>query len=261
MGRRRLDRTLPADVSPICLRMVWLLEHVWYNNVTQMARDLDVSQTALSRVLAGQMPSGKMLEGLGSRVDINLRWLLTGQGEPLAQPGRSIGGVCWPLVTRLLPGEPHDFPELLGHMTLPAASPFLLESAYWYQVAADAPIVVDKTSGVDVGDYLLIEASARWRRLEVYRGRLVVLRSGNGNEAILAKVALHEDPVELPELQYELHRFGVSDKAHLLPDLSRETAAPKVRSTKSKEAGTRFYADDVIGVVLQLTRILERSRW
>lgn len=66
----------------ICRRIDNLLRRIWRGNVAQMARDLKVSHPAMSRVLAGQIPSGKILQKLAEYQDVNAAWLLTGKGRP-----------------------------------------------------------------------------------------------------------------------------------------------------------------------------------
>lgn len=258
MGRKRQDREPSADLPPICQRVDWLLKHNWNNNITGMARDLGVSQTAVARVLGGQLPSGKMLEGFAVQ-GVNLRWLLTGQGQESVGLGSAAGGVFWPLVSHLLPGKPADCPELLTHLTLPAATPFVLEAAYWLQVNGEMPIASAPALGVRPGDYLLIETADRWtRRPEAYLGRIVALRLPEQRGVILAKCDPHDAYYErIP--QHELDTFGVRPESRLFPGITRADAGdhPPGSKTKRKEL-TQFYASDIVGVVLQRTTFLDR---
>ena len=259
MGRKRQDREPSPDIPPICQRMSWLLTHVWGNNMTRMARDLGVSQTAVSRVLGGQVPSGKMLEFLIVTAGVNLRWLLTGQGQETLGRVGAVGGAFWPVVANLLPGQPSEHPELLSHLTLPAASPFVLESAYWHQVTAGMPVASDRVIGATAGDYLLLETAARWtRRPEAYLGRMVALRLPDDGGVILARSG--RDRLEMEEtVEHDLDTFGVIEEARLLPRIMRDAARrERAKTTGAKRGLVRFFADDVVGVVLQRTNFLDR---
>lgn len=258
MGRKRQDRDPAPDLPPICRRIDWLLRQVWSNVIADMARNLGVSVTVVSRVLAGQQPSGQMLAGF-ARHGVNLRWLLTGQGQEMVGAGGDAGAAFWPVVTQLLPGRPVDNPELFGHFTLPAASPFLLESAYWLKLSADMPVASSPSSGLSDKDYLLIETAQRWAgRPEAYLGRMVVLRLPEGKGSILGKV--ERDPVVLEETpQHEIKTFGVFKEARLFPTLAREAAERGPLASNTGGAGlVGFYPDDVAGVVLQRVTFLDR---
>jgi hypothetical protein len=233
------------------------LEHVWQNNIAAMARDLRVSHAALSRVLAGQTPSGKMLAALAERSDVNVHWMLTGTEQPSLGRRGSVGSIFWPVATQLLPGEPRDHPGLVGQVTLPAASPFLLESAYWFQLGADAPIVAAPGSGMATGDYLLIETSSRWtRRPEAYLGRLLATRLPGDAGVALAQSRRFPEPFEVVE-QHDLNTFGRVREARLFPLLTREgTQRKETPSSAGSRGMVRLYGDDVVGVVLQRVTFL-----
>lgn len=262
MGRKRRDRAPSGDMPPLSSRIDWLLKHIWHNNIAAMARELGVSHTALSRVLAGQMPSAKMLEALANRADVNTRWLLSGQGQQPPEGANAVGGVFWPVVTQLLPGEPRQHPELLTHVTLPAATPFLLESAYWLQVTDNAPIVTDGVGSVAAGDYLLIETSSRWtRRSEAYLGRLLALRLPDAQKVVLASSVREQEEFEVVR-QHKLTTFGVIGEARIFPLLARSEVRKKLpESTTGGPGLVRFYDDDVVGVVLQRVTLLVGSEW
>jgi hypothetical protein len=258
MGRKLEDRPLPKNAPPLIHRINWLLKLVWGGSITWMAASLGMSHPALSRILAGQMPSGKMLEALAGRPDINVHWLLTGDGDALIGRGQGSTGALCPIADQLLPGDPKEHPELLSQMALPAASAFLVESPYWYPVKASDPIVNDANSRVASGDYLLIDTSARWtRRLKGFVGRIVVLRlPDNAKDMILGIVAEDEDYFEDP-VQHAIDTFGVLGETLLFPNIKREDALAKPeKNTAKKKNVTQLYSDDVRGVVLQLARFL-----
>lgn len=51
-------------------------------NATTFANDLNVSKTAITRIINGDtLPSSKILIPLGEKLKVNLNWLLLGEGE------------------------------------------------------------------------------------------------------------------------------------------------------------------------------------
>jgi hypothetical protein len=256
MGRRRKDRALPKDVPPLVGRIDWLLKEYFGNNITLLAEVLGASHAALSRVLVGQLPSGKMLEALVQRAYVDPLWLLGGatQGER----GRGPGAVLCPVADALLPGEPRAYPERLSAFSLPMACAFVVEQAYWYRVRTSDPITEDESSRVAAGDYLLIEGSERWtRRPEAFAGRMVALRMSEGDTVVLGQVAAHEAYFEEP--QHEVRMFGTPEKAALYLRLRATAAAKPARPLDERPDLVAYFLDDVAGVVLQVSRLLERG--
>jgi transcriptional regulator with XRE-family HTH domain len=257
MVRRREPRELPDDVPPLVPRINWLLREVFGDNIAWTAKVLGVSHAALSRVLAGQMPSGKMLEALAKLAAVNPWWLLTGGPQP--GHGEGVGGLLCPLAETLLPGQPRAFPERLSPVTLPVASPFLVEEAYWYRVRPDDPITKDDSSRVAAGDYLLIEGSERWtRRPAAFAGRVVALRMPEGRGVVLGKVVLNEEELEV-EAQHDVKFFGLSKKEGTLILGPRPASGKPARRLIEKPGLVSFYLDDLVGVCLQVSRILSRD--
>jgi hypothetical protein len=260
MGRKRKDRPLPKKVPALIHRIEWLLKEKWENNIAYMARDLKVSHAALSRVLRGQMPSGKMLEALARRADVDAQWLLAGDAN--APPGRGIGATLLPIADALLPGPPQACPERLSPAALPVASPLLLENAYWYRVRPDDPIASDESSRVVAGDYLLIEASERWtRRPEAFCGRTVVLRMPD-ESVLLGKVPPRDETGYEDEPQYEVRMVSMpARKGRLFTGRTRESLRSKPPKLLTARADVLLFGqDDVVGVYLQLVRMAERQR-
>lgn len=255
MGRRRREAPQSDKRPALCQRIEWLLIHQWGNSITLMANAMHASRPALTRVIAGQLPSGRMLEALASRASINVNWLLTGEGKAVAGRTDAV-----PVATRLLSGPVGRHPELLSRFTLPVASPFVLEAPYWFQVTPETPIVREKSGSVVNGDYLLIETSARWTdRLEAYAGRLVVLREAEGNPVVIARVPPEPSEFEVVS-QFELGTIEAIAHARLFPKHTRERArTDPPDSLLGPTDLVRYYADDVAGVALQLARFFDRT--
>src|SRR5262245_10234320 len=98
-----------------------LADRVWGGNPARMAREVGVSTAAVSRVLSGeQVPSTRLIEALAHRSEINIHWLLTGEGDPLAEAGAGAGRSC-PIADHLLPGTPEEYPDRLSGVSFPVA--------------------------------------------------------------------------------------------------------------------------------------------
>lgn len=60
-------------------------------NQTELSKELNIQQSNLSEILSGKRSvSNKLLESLSSHFDINLAWLLTGEGEMNKQKTASL---------------------------------------------------------------------------------------------------------------------------------------------------------------------------
>jgi hypothetical protein len=230
-----------------------------------MGRKLGISHPVMSRVLAGtQPPPGKMLEALARQPGMNLRWLFAGEGDFRGEQRIGAGGghFC-PIASNLLPGKPADHPERLTFTTLPVASAFYSETAYWYRVGAENPIVKARPVRVAQGDYLLIETSDQWtRRPEAFRGRLVVLNaygSHEGRNIVLGVVGSEEDYFAAGA-PCGVNVFGEETGRQLYSAWTREIA--QQRKEVVAEGGTAdLFLDDMVGVCIQLVRIIDRFDW
>lgn len=257
MGRRR--RNAPAKDAPgICQRFDALLRNEFGNSITQMAATLGVSHTALSRVInKGQMPSGQMLEGLARLGRVNLHWLLAGGEEDGTYRGGTANLV--PVSKQLLPGPPRATPELLDPVTLPTSSPFLLDAPYWFRVSADSPLVARAEERVAAGDYLLIEAGPSWTgRLTACVGRVVVLRRPENRDVFLARIG--DEDLFADKTRYELDTYGLFPAALLSTESRASGVEPASRKAPQRDATPTFYADDVVGVVLERRTLYVRKR-
>jgi hypothetical protein len=224
-----------------------------------MALAIGVSHAGLTRVLNGQSPSGKLLSGLAA-YGIDMQWVLAGSGAPTGARGMTLGGALH-VSDVILPGSPQDHPELLSPLTMAAASPWALEEAYWYRVTRDSPVAKDNASGVRVGDYLLLESSARWtRRPEAYRGRIISLWIPQKECMALGKVDFELASYEPPD-EHKVDAYGIAGGVRIYPTQSRGSAGwhPPERQTGGAEF-TAVYSEDVRGVALLLVRLIDSTR-
>ena len=79
MGKKLRQKTV-FD-SPIAARLILLREEVWSDDQPRMASDLGCSVPNLSNILAGrQSLSIKVLQCLSERAEVDVNWILTGDG-------------------------------------------------------------------------------------------------------------------------------------------------------------------------------------
>jgi transcriptional regulator with XRE-family HTH domain len=266
MGKKRQQDERGESLSPLAQRIKHLCEELWEGNMSQMGRELGISHPVMSRVLAGtQPPPGKLLEALAKREGMNLRWLFAGEGDFRGEQGISAGGghFC-PIASSLLPGKPADHPELLTFATLPVASALYSETAYCYRVGADDPIVKARSARVAANDYLLIETSENWtRRAEAFGGRLVVIREyalRKSREVVLGVMERDEDYFA-DGSPYEVTLLGKDEKVVLYSAWTREAAAQRLKGAGGEIKESALFLDDLVGVCIQLVRILDRVEW
>src|SRR4051812_640798 len=89
-------------------RVKFLLEYHWLGNQRQMARDLEVSQGLISKIINGLQGAGRRFLGiLGSQPGVNADWVLRGEGQPLNLPPKG----TLPVALGVLPGSPAEWPQ------------------------------------------------------------------------------------------------------------------------------------------------------
>ncbi len=253
MGRKRRDDKQEAD--QLTERMVLVAERIWHGNQARMADELNVSPPVISRVLTGQQqPTGKLLAGLLSRrPELNLHWLLTGQGEPFLDPSVPVGGGRFrPVVDHLLPGPPGEHPGLLSGLGYPVAEAFHSTTSYWYRVPTAAP-VVGSSEKVAADDKLLIECGAKFtRRLAAVLGKLCAFRvvTGRRQRVVLGKVGVtSESYIEAFE-RFHVKLFGESGEAWLLV----ADSAADLEEAGLGVSGVCLVLGQVAGVCVKLER-------
>jgi hypothetical protein len=147
---------------------------------------------------------------------------------------------------------------------LPVARAFFSETAYWYRIGAEDPIVKARSVRVAANDFLLIETSEKWtRRAEAFSGRLVVIRAYaplNSREVVLGVMGRDEDYFA-DGSPYEVTLFGGEEKVMLYSAWTREAAAQHRKDSGGDGGASELYLDDLVGVCIQLVRILDRVEW
>jgi hypothetical protein len=216
-----------------------------------MAKATSISHPVLSRVLRGQQdPPGKLLEILARWPEMNLRWLFAGEGEPLSERNLWAGGGRFlPIADRLLPGPPKEYPELHTWTSLPVADALFSQTAYWFRVPDNHPVIKKKRE-VRTGDYLLVETAHNWtRKLEAVRGRLCALelKRPGSQEVILSEI---KRDVDYFENSYQVETFGSFDDTRFVPE---EAGGDEVTGRAGEVVHFRF--PNVVGVCIKLDRI------
>jgi hypothetical protein len=237
-----------------------LAKLLWEGNQARMADGLGVSPPVISRVLAGQQqPTGKLLAALAGRADINLRWVLTGEGEPVLEPGMGPGrGRFLPVVDGLLTGPPGEQPHLLSGTSYPVAEAFYSASSYWYRIPAGARVIASDEM-IAVGDKLLMESDEKLtRRSGAVLGRFcgIRVRAGNRENVVLAKVNSASEVYFEPCSQFCVDTFGDLGELWLIvpePGAGAGAGAAARGLTKRKEA-TVVGLESIACVCMRLDR-------
>jgi hypothetical protein len=195
-----MEAETQLDVSTATGRVLWVLRQVYGGNQRRMARHVDVSPAAVSRLVRGEQRAGpNLLKAVASNPRISREWLETGVGEPLAAsaPTAPAGGRMLPVATAILPGVPSDHPHLLTGLFFPVADIYRGDMRYWLQVPADSSITSGEQWKVKQGDLLLLEADSRmWRdNAQLLDRRLcgIRLKDGPGSGCRLAEIRRNPD--------------------------------------------------------------------
>jgi hypothetical protein len=279
-----LDDETQLDLSTPRGRVLWVLAHVYGNNQRRMARQLDISPAAVSRLVRGEQRAGpNVIRAVASNPRINKEWLETGQGEPLAAsaPTALAGGRMLPVAAAVLPGVPSDHPHLFTGLFFPIADMYYCDMRYWLQVAADSSITSDERWKVKQGDFLLLEADSRmWRdNAQLLDGRLcgIRLKDGPGSGCRLAEVRRNPDDGRLDYLDFAVvgtEPAPIQSAGHSTTPFSprrrmvdTDPPTPKERTDRTGSGGTTtaastsspiwegLHIDAVVAVCLLLVRM------
>jgi transcriptional regulator with XRE-family HTH domain len=258
MARKRRQESGAKISTDLHARIVLLSELLWQANRSQMARDLDTDQSAMSRILsAKQQPGAKLLERLATWPSVNVGWLFLGQGEPILPEGLRPGvGQFLPLAEELLPGQPDEHRERLTQVSYPVAAAFYSPTAYWYRLPPKSA-VARECPDVLVGDHMLIETDAKWtRRWGAVIGKFCAFRLGKGRRerVLLGRVEPTGNEYFAEYETFRVEIFGEEGDAWLVV---ADTPAG-VGAGRRAVPGEAIVLEQVVGVGVLLERPFER---
>jgi hypothetical protein len=145
------------ELSELAKRVEWLLKNVWEGVQVKMASEIGVTQSAISNIITGrQQPGRKFLAAVASNPAINSKWLISGDGEPLARPNSEPGRRALYVARTLFEGLPDDHGDCLGDM-LEVPLRLYRPTRYWFEIPADCPLVSVSSLKIAVGDLMLFE--------------------------------------------------------------------------------------------------------
>lgn len=145
------------ELSELAKRVEWVLKNVWEGVQVKMASDIGVTQSAISNIITGrQQPGRKFLAAVASNPAINSKWLISGDGEPLARPNSEPGRRALYVARTLFEGLPDDHGDCLGDM-LEVPLRLYRPTRYWFEIPADCPLVSVSSLKIAVGDLMLFE--------------------------------------------------------------------------------------------------------
>jgi hypothetical protein len=154
------------DLQAVAGRFKVFLDWHCRGNQSVLAKQLGLSQPALSRVIAGeQLPSGRLLLALTTKTPLDPAWLLVGSGTMLRGESGSSGaptaggGVQVPVACRPLPGPPAEHPGLLRYLRLRGCIIVPTATQYFLQVSGNDPITNAEYLKVKKDDLILLETS------------------------------------------------------------------------------------------------------
>jgi hypothetical protein len=186
-------------------RLRLIADRLYGGNKSGLARAIGCSHTAVNKIIAGTQEPGAWLIGKLAEVheEINVRWLLTGKGEPFLSASETDHGAGWPLPVagELLPGPPEENADRLkGASTFPVAGDQFRTSRYFLCVPSTMPIVKDVYLGVRAFDFLLLESNRD--QIDVAKlepARLCVIKQPWDDQLALAVVTVedHDEGVVL----------------------------------------------------------------
>jgi hypothetical protein len=279
MKKKHLTRKSPDPSHPWTQRLIELWKRVWEGNKSKMGVSLGVSNQVIMRILAGQqLPTGKVLEAIAAHPEINMRWLLTGEGEPLIEPGaRSGAGPLRPIVDDLLPGLLEDHPNYLTGLSYPVADGFDSTTSYWYRVPAASPLI--NKEPVRAGDLLFMETDAKWtRNANALAGKYIgfLVRTKKGTKVFFGKVDITAEfdsyfESDLPE-SANVETFGefkasclvvpnsLQEEKKRQPRSEGEASSHSVPQPAKHDKEITLGLENVVCVCLQLARSFHKKR-
>ncbi len=237
MGKtKRSAKSQPSTLTPVAVRVTWLLDHVWDGNRSAMSRDVGCSPSVITKIAAGSQSAGRrLLTAIASHPKVNPTWLLSGSGEPLLADSPEAPDTGWPLSVARQPllGAPTHGAGLVSGETFPTAGAFYRESRYWLEVQAAEPILRLRRLNLLAKDLLLMETDASyWSQMHLVHDRICVVQLQEG-VAELAFVCCHEsEPDDPNEYLYIEMPYGgeIGDKIVVVTLHTDGTADTQVRN-------------------------------
>lgn len=173
------DIDIPSPVG----RVAFLLKKIWGGSQTRMARDVQISQSAISNVVTGrQQPGRKILAAIAAHPLVDATWLLTGEGSPLIQVSSADERTLF-VAERLFEGLPEEHPDCLG-AKYEVPQRHFRRSRYWIEIHQGHPLTRDSSLAVVTGDRVLFEADPAGWPVDI-RGYPCIVRLGRGREQSL----------------------------------------------------------------------------
>ncbi|MGL6095148.1 MAG: helix-turn-helix domain-containing protein [Fimbriiglobus sp.] len=256
MGRKPKAPSGSEDSHHLRDRIARLAELVWAGRQSQMARDLGVAQSSISKVLAGkQQPGTVLLERLATWTGVNPVWLVCGRGEPLAPDAAGTGaGHFRPILVdldELLAADPSAGGSGASY-PVPAAthSP----TTVWYRVPPNTPLAARRPD-ILTGDLLLVETDSRVLAGVDWANRLAAFRLGDGRRkrVVLGAVGAATGGYFSDDMIYPVDFFGNGPDASLVAPADFPAGEPPLAVS-----GLRLTPADVAGVVVRLERLFGR---
>ena len=178
-----------VDESTAGGRVNMLLRKIWGNSQSKMAKEIGVSQAAISNVVTGKRPPGRnILSCIAAHPLVNAGWLLTGEGSLCTlSPSQP---TFLPIAKEPLPGSPAEHRQYLSDYA-PVAEADYADGRYWLASTTDR----FAKHGILVGDRLLITTDRSWlTRPQMIVGQPCVVADERGATLQWLRYAAEEKP-------------------------------------------------------------------
>jgi hypothetical protein len=164
-----LNKVPTPDTSTPRGRVLWVLDHEYHGNQSEMARATGISQASWSRVIRGaQEPGRRLMAAIAALPSISETWIYTGQGEPrvrtrVASLAEGSGRMSWtlPVSEEILPGKPGDHSQRLTGYYFPVAPEYFGPARYWLKFTASISVPAGQVLKLHPGNLILLEADPR----------------------------------------------------------------------------------------------------
>jgi len=246
----------------ICERFGYYHDHLFHGQTREMARTLGITHSVISKIRRGlQGPGEQVLAALESHKQVNSRWLLEGEGEPILP----LTGGTLPIALDILPDRPALHPDLLTGERYPVSAERERDTRYWLRLYDTHPLVQAPHLCMLPNDLLLVETDlAHFGRPDVMDNTLcaIELPRSTAPQFTFAAISVQGDKIFaklfLPALTEDAkdHSSTSSDKRYFGFRVDAETGGVKRRrraigrlnvdDTESNElAKNRVQTDDI----------------